>query len=221
MKKILFFLIIGLASFKIQAQNNTKPMDSISYSLGVLLGQNLKSQGLDIVDLGVLKDAINDVFKGNPLKVTAENASKNLDTYMKAQQAKKFEKNITEGKTFLAANAKKTGVKVLPSGLQYEVIKEGDGPMPKATDEVLTHYHGTLINGDVFDSSVQRGEPISFPVNGVIKGWTEALQLMKTGSKWKLYVPSDLAYGERGAGPKIGPHTTLIFEVELIKVTPK
>ena len=121
---------------------------------------------------------------------------------------------------FLTANAKKEGVKVLPSGLQYKVIKSGSGKTPKATDSVKVHYHGTLIDGTVFDSSVDRGEPITFPVNGVIKGWTEALQLMKEGDKWQLFIPSDLAYGERGAPPKIAPNSTLVFEVELLAVEP-
>ncbi len=218
MKKTIFLSLLCFGWIGLQAQNKSKPMDTVSYSLGVLLGQNLKMQGLESVDLNVMKDAMADVFKGGVLKVTPEEANKNLEAHMKAAQAKKFEKNIGEGKAFLEANAKRPGVKVTASGLQYEVIKEGDGPMPTASDEVLTHYHGTLINGDVFDSSVERGEPISFGVGGVIKGWTEALQLMKKGSKWKLFIPSELAYGANGAGPKIGPHTTLIFEVELLKI---
>jgi len=130
----------------------------------------------------------------------------------------KEESPVLDGKTFLAENAKKTGVVVLPSGLQYKIMAAGTGPKPKATDTVTTHYHGTLIDGTVFDSSVQRGQPISFPVNGVIKGWQEALQLMPVGSKWQLFIPSDLAYGSRGAGGAIGPDATLIFEVELIAI---
>jgi len=223
MKK-LFLLIglsVGLATLSTAQDSKTKTMDTVSYSLGVLLGNNLKSQGLDKLDVDVITEAIKDVFQGKPLKVAVQECGKNLDGYMQAQNAKKFGKNMEEGKAFLETNAKKPGVKVLPSGLQYEVIKEGDGPMPTATDNVLTHYHGTLINGEVFDSSVDRGEPISFPVNGVIKGWTEALQLMKKGSKWKLYIPYNLAYGERGAGGKIGPYATLIFEVELLKINDK
>ncbi len=223
MKKL--FLLIGLSfgifTFSNAQDNKTKTMDTVSYSLGVLLGNNLKNQGLDKLDVDVISEAIKDVFGGKPLKVAVQECGKNLDGYIQAQNAKKFGKNMEEGKAFLDANAKKPGVKVLPSGLQYEVIKEGDGPMPTATDNVLTHYHGTLINGEVFDSSVDRGEPISFPVNGVIKGWTEALQLMKKGSKWKLYIPYNLAYGERGAGGKIGPYATLIFEVELLKINDK
>ncbi len=125
---------------------------------------------------------------------------------------------VLDGKTFLAENAKKTGVVVLPSGLQYKIVKAGTGAIPKATDTVTTHYTGTLIDGTVFDSSVQRGQPASFPVNGVIKGWQEALQLMPVGSKWQLYIPSDLAYGSRGAGGVIGPNSTLVFDIELISI---
>ena len=128
------------------------------------------------------------------------------------------EEKIDEGRKFLEENSKKEGVITLASGLQYEVITNGSGDKPKLEDNVTTHYHGTLIDGTVFDSSVDRGEPASFPVGGVIKGWTEALQLMSVGSKWKLYVPYDLAYGERGAGPQIGPYSTLIFEVELLSI---
>jgi FKBP-type peptidyl-prolyl cis-trans isomerase FklB len=133
-------------------------------------------------------------------------------------QEKKYEANIKAGKDFLEANGKKDGVITLASGLQYEVINEGNGAKPGLTSTVTTHYHGTLIDGTVFDSSVQRGTPASFPVNGVIAGWTEALQLMPLGSKWRLFVPSNLAYGAQGAGQQIGPHTTLIFEVELLDI---
>lgn len=128
------------------------------------------------------------------------------------------DENLSEGETFLAENGKKEGVVTLPSGLQYEVIHDGDGDMPAATNTVVTHYRGTLINGKEFDSSLRRGEPASFPVNRVIAGWTEALQLMKVGSKWKLFIPSDLAYGERGAGRAIEPNATLIFEIELLGI---
>jgi FKBP-type peptidyl-prolyl cis-trans isomerase FklB len=137
---------------------------------------------------------------------------------MSREKEAEMKKNKMEGELFLKNNAEKEGVITLESGLQYEVLKKGDGAIPKATDKVKVHYHGTLINGDVFDSSVQRGEPTSFPVTGVIKGWVEALQLMPVGSKWKLFIPSDLAYGERGAGQKIGPGTVLIFEVELLGI---
>ena len=137
---------------------------------------------------------------------------------MEKKQAAQYEGNIAEGKAFLETNAQREEVKVTPSGLQYEVLTEGTGAKPGATDKVTVHYHGMLIDGTVFDSSVERGQPATFGVNQVIKGWTEALQMMPECSKWKLYIPSDLAYGPRGAGPKIGPYATLIFEVELLKV---
>jgi FKBP-type peptidyl-prolyl cis-trans isomerase FklB len=141
-----------------------------------------------------------------------------LRTKVDAKKREQGDKNAKEGKAFLEANAKKQGIKVLPSGLQYKVLTEGSGVSPKATDVVKTHYRGTLINGKEFDSSYARKEPAEFPVNGVIKGWTEALQLMKPGSKWQLFIPSDLAYGAAGAGADIGPNSTLIFEVELLSV---
>ena len=151
-------------------------------------------------------------------KISGADAQKVIQNYFQKQQAKVSESVIEEGKKFLTENSKKVGVVTLESGLQYEIIKSGEGAKPTINDQVTTHYHGTLLDGTVFDSSVERGQPATFPVSGVIKGWTEALQLMTVGSKWKLFVPYDLAYGERGAGPKIGPYTTLIFEVELISI---
>lgn len=193
-------------------------LDSVSYSLGISIGKNLKSQGLDSINTELLGKAFSDVFSNGPLLITAEKAQTILQEYFGGLQKVKLEKNAKEGQKFLEENKKKPGVITLPSGLQYTVITEGNGPIPKETDKVTTHYHGTLIDGTVFDSSVQRGQPATFPVNGVIKGWVEALQLMKVGSKWKLFVPADLAYGERGAGENIGPNTALIFEVELISI---
>jgi FKBP-type peptidyl-prolyl cis-trans isomerase FklB len=193
-------------------------LDTVSYSLGVSIGKNLKAQGLDSINTELLGKAFTDVFNNGTLLVTPEKADQVLTEYFNKLQKAKVEKNIKEGQRFLEENKKKPGVVTLPSGLEYIVLKEGDGPIPKETDKVTTHYHGTLLDGTVFDSSVDRGQPASFPVNGVIKGWVEALQLMKTGSKWKLFVPSNLAYGERGAGGSIGPNATLIFEVELISI---
>ncbi len=201
---------------KVAIQKND--MDSLSYSVGVLIAQNLKQQGLDKVQSPDVAQAISDVLSGGELRMSLEEANMTFQTYMQAQQQKQFEGNVTEGKKFLEENGKREGVVTLPSGLQYEILKEGTGPKPAATDNVSTHYHGTLINGTVFDSSVQRGQPASFPVNGVIQGWQEALQLMPVGSKWKLFVPHNLAYGERGAGNDIKPFSTLIFEVELLKI---
>lgn len=193
-------------------------IDSVSYALGVNIAQNLKTQGLDNLNIEMLSKAFNDYMKGLPLMVTVESAETVLNQYFMKMQTEKAEKSKKVGEEFLAENKKKKDVVTLPSGLQYTIIKEGTGEKPKETDKVTTHYHGTLIDGTVFDSSVERGQPASFPVNGVIRGWVEALQLMKTGSKWKLFIPADLAYGERGAGAKIGPGSTLIFDIELISI---
>ncbi len=192
------------------SQNDNNTMDSISYAFGIVLGNNLKQQKISDLDLDDLKKGIEAVLNGTS-KMDAQAATQMVNEHMtKAQQAK--------GLAFLAENKKRKEVETLPSGLQYEILKKGDGALPASTDKVTTHYHGTLIDGTVFDSSVNRGEPASFPVNGVIQGWQEALVLMPVGSKWRLFVPSDLAYGARGAGGSIGPHETLIFEVELLKI---
>lgn len=193
-------------------------MDSVSYSLGVLVGQNLKNQGFNKLDAGSLTNGLQDAIGGKQLAISAEQAGKIVNEYLEKASKAQSGPTIEEGKKFLAENSKKPGVVTLPSGLQYMVMKEGSGPKPKATDKVTTHYTGTLLNGEVFDSSVERGQPATFPVNGVIKGWTEALQLMNVGSKWKLFIPYDLAYGERGAGGQIKPFATLIFEVELLEI---
>tara|TARA_B100000767_G_scaffold78164_1_gene74864 strand:- start:13 stop:624 length:612 start_codon:yes stop_codon:yes gene_type:complete len=199
-----------------QKMNNE--IDSVSYSLGVNIGENIKKQFPDI-DLDNFEAAIKDVLdKSKEPKISNADAQKLIQDYFTKIQAKASESVMEEGKKFLEDNSKRENVITLPSGLQYEIMKAGEGPKPTLEDKVTTHYHGTLIDGTVFDSSVDRGEPASFPVNGVIKGWTEALQLMPVGSKWKLFVPYDLAYGERGTGPQIGPYTTLIFEVELISI---
>jgi FKBP-type peptidyl-prolyl cis-trans isomerase FklB len=194
-------------------------LDSVSYSLGVNIGENINKQfeeySLDNFVAG-MKGVLNN--EEEP-KISGEQATAIIQGYFTKKQGQESESMIEEGRKFLETNASKEGVTVLESGLQYEVLAQGDGiNMPKLEDKVTTHYHGTLMDGTVFDSSVDRGEPASFPVNGVIKGWTEALQLMSVGSKWKLYVPYDLAYGERGAGPQIGPYSTLVFEVELISI---
>jgi FKBP-type peptidyl-prolyl cis-trans isomerase FklB len=201
-----------------EKQTLSTEKEMVSYSLGVNIASNLKQQGFDDINLETFTNAIQDVFNNRSLQIDLTKGGQILNDYFQKIQDKKFSQNIEEGKQFLEANGKKEGVKTLPSGLQYKILKEGNGPKPKATDQVTTHYHGTLINGTVFDSSVQRGQPATFPVNGVIQGWVEALQLMPTGSKWQLYVPSDLAYGARGASEDIGPHTTLIFDVELISI---
>jgi FKBP-type peptidyl-prolyl cis-trans isomerase FklB len=222
MKKFKFLILLIIANLttniKMSAQKLNNEIDSVSYSLGVNIGENIKTQFPDI-DLKNFEAAIKDVLDDNKKpSISGADAQKTIQEYFTKQQAKASESVVEEGKKFLAENSKKENVVTLESGLQYEVIKTGEGAKPTLNDQVTTHYHGTLIDGTVFDSSVERGEPASFPVSGVIKGWTEALQLMNVGSKWRLFVPYDLAYGERGAGPQIGPFTTLIFEVELISI---
>lgn len=196
----------------------TEKMDSLSYSVGIILAQNLQQQGLTDIDANSLKEGIMDFLDGNELKIDANQANQLIQQYFAQKNLSQWEENVKAEQEFLAANRKKDGVVELPSGLQYKILEEGSGPKPGPQDRVTTHYHGTLMDGRVFDSSVSRGQPASFPVNGVIQGWQEALQLMPVGSKWRLFVPSNLAYGERGAGDMIDPYALLIFEVELISI---
>lgn len=196
-----------------------------SYSYGVLLADNLKRGNFEGLDAELIGQAIKDVLAGNETLLDVNAATVEWQVYAQSQQAKQqekesaaFEGNKEAGQKFLDENKTKEGVVVLPSGLQYKILKKGTGPIPGPNDKVKTHYHGTLIDGTVFDSSVERGEPISFPVGGVIAGWTEALQLMPVGSKWELYIPYDLAYGARRAGEKIAPYSTLVFQVELLGI---
>ncbi|HYA12386.1 MAG TPA: FKBP-type peptidyl-prolyl cis-trans isomerase [Thermodesulfovibrionales bacterium] len=198
--------------------------DKLSYSIGMNIGNNFKKQSID-VNPDVLIQGIKDALSGGKTLMTEQEVNETLMNFQKEMMAKQMarqkelgEKNKKEGEAFLAENMKKEDVKTLPSGLQYKVIKEGDGKTPKITDTVTVHYRGTLIDGTEFDSSYTRGQPATFPVKGVIAGLTEALQLMKVGSKWQLFIPSNLAYGERGAGDDIGPNATLIFEVELVSI---
>jgi len=193
-------------------------LEKLSYSLGLNIAGSLQKQGFAELDGKMLGQAINDALGGGELKIAPEEAGAILNEHFGKIQAKQHESTIKAGDEFLAANKKRSGVISLASGLQYEVLTEGKGDKPKLESMVTTHYHGTTIDGAVFDSSVERGTPASFPVNGVIAGWTEALQLMALGSKWRLFVPSNLAYGSQGAGPKIGPYTTLIFDVELLEI---
>lgn len=200
-------------------------LDSLSYALGVNISESFKMQGIDGLNGSILAKGFSDYNSHNTL-IDGNKGLEILQNFMQKQQAAASEKNkadftgvIAEGEKFLAENGKRPGVVTLPSGLQYEIIKEGTGEKPKMTNSVLAHYHGTLLDGTVFDSSVERGEPVEFPVSGVIPGWTEALQLMPVGSKWKLFVPYNLAYGERGAGAQIGPYSTLVFDVELLEIT--
>ena len=192
-----------------------------SYGIGYQMGEQLKSNPFEGLAVEAVVEGLKDAFTGEAAQVsnadlrTAFNA---IHERMQAAKSEQFKADIEAGKTFLEENGARDGVTTTESGLQYEVINEGSGDVPQASSTVRTHYHGTLISGDVFDSSYQRGEPAEFPVNGVIKGWTEALQMMPVGSKWRLYVPHDLAYGEQGAGGAIKPYSTLIFDVELLDI---
>jgi len=213
-------------------------LDKVSYTIGVQLGQNFKQQEIKI-SIEQMMQGLRDAMTGRKLALSKDEMQKIMMAFQQRMMAKQKElqkkqrerqkvegaKNLAAGKAFLAANGVKEGVKVLPSGLQYKVIKKGTGKTPTAVDRVKTHYRGTLIDGTEFDSSYKSNQPVEFPVKGVIKGWTEALQLMKEGGKWQLYIPANLAYGEPGrpGRPGIPPNSTLIFEIELLEVlkTPK
>lgn len=200
--------------------------DKVSYSIGLDIGSSFKKQSIE-VNTDVLMKGIQDGLSGDTPLMTEEEMRQTMTALQQEMMTKQMEsqkklgeKNKTEGEAFLAENKKKPGVKTTASGLQYKIIEEGKGESPKPTDTVTVHYRGTLVDGTEFDSSHKRGQPVSFPVNGVIPGWTEALQLMKPGAKWQLVIPPQLAYGERGAGQQIGPHAVLIFDVELLSVKP-
>ena len=193
-------------------------MDKFSYAIGLGIGQNLLSMGAQGINVEDFAQAIADVLNRNELAMSHNEAREIVNKYFMELEEKMNAENIEKGKAFLAENAKKEGIVTLPSGLQYEVITEGNGKKPSATDRVKCHYEGTLIDGTLFDSSIKRGQPAVFGVNQVIKGWVEALQLMSEGSKWRLFIPSELGYGAQQAGELIPPHSTLIFEVELIEV---
>lgn len=193
-------------------------MEKVSYSLGLSVAGNLLKSGVDSINQEEFAKGVKHGLGEGESEMSAEEVNKVLNDFFTKIQNQVGDKNKAEGEAFLKANGENDGVVVLPSGLQYSVITEGNGAKPTATDKVKCHYHGTLINGAVFDSSVERGQPAEFPVNGVIPGWVEALQLMSIGAKWKLFIPAALAYGERGAGEQIGPHTALVFEVELLEI---
>jgi FKBP-type peptidyl-prolyl cis-trans isomerase FklB len=217
---------IGLIATSSMSANTLKSQEKkASYVIGIQLGKQLMISK-DYIDLEAMKLGMQDIFTGKKPKLSNDEMRSAMIAYQESKKKReiamtsKFSNhNKTEGAAYLASNKKKKGVITLASGLQYKVLKSGKGKVsPKSTDKVVTHYHGTLIDGTVFDSSVQRGEAVSFPVNAVIKGWTEALQKMKVGDKWQLVIPSNLAYGEQGAPPSIGPGATLIFDVELLKI---
>ncbi len=196
-------------------------MDKLSYAIGLGIGQNLLSMGVKDLQIEDFASAIKAVLEGTEPAMTHVEAREIVNEFFKELENKVSAANIEQGKAYLDENAKREGVVTLPSGLQYEVINEGTGTKPAATDQVKVDYEGTLIDGTLFDSSVQRGEPAVFGVNQVIPGWVEALQLMPEGSKWRLFIPSDLAYGAQGAGEMIPPHSTLVFDVELHEVLNK
>ena len=197
-------------------------MDKFSYAIGLGIGLNLLSMGAKGIAVDDFAQAIKDVLEGNQTAISHTEARDIVNKYFAELEEKMNAANIEAGKKFLEENKKREGVVTLPSGLQYEVITEGNvGRYAKATDQVQCHYEGTLIDGTLFDSSIKRGQPATFGVNQVIPGWVEALQLMPEGAKWKLYIPSDLAYGAQGAGEMIPPHSTLVFEVELQKILSK
>ena len=193
-------------------------MDKFSYGLGMGIGQNLLSMGVKDMSIEDFVKGISDVLSGNKTELTHSEAQKVVNEHFQKLAEEAYAVNRNAGEKFLAENAKKESITTLPSGLQYEVIKEGNGKKPSATDRVQCHYEGTLIDGTIFDSSIKRGEPAVFGVNQVIRGWVEALQLMQEGAKWRLYIPYDMAYGEHGAGEMIPPYSALVFDVELIKV---
>lgn len=227
--KALLIALVGIALVACQTSADDKTVlknekDKISYSIGLNIGNNFKNQSID-VDVDVLVKGVKDAISGNKTLMSEKEVQETLTAFqndMRTKQAERAkamaEKNKKEGETFLTENKKKEGIKTTASGLQYKIIKEGSGKKPKSTDTVTAHYRGTTIDGTEFDSSYKRGEPTSFPVNEVIPGWTEALELMPVGSKWQIFIPSNLAYGERGAGPQIGPNATLLFEVELLSI---
>ena len=193
-------------------------MDKFSYAIGLGIGQNLWSMGARGLQVDDFAQAVKDVLEGNPTAITHAEARDIVNKYFEEFENKVNAENREKGKAFLEENKKNPAIHTLPSGLQYEVLKEGNGKKPKTTDKVKCHYEGTLIDGTLFDSSIRRGQPAVFGVNQVIPGWTEALQRMGEGAKWRLYIPAELGYGAQGAGEMIPPHSTLIFDVELIEV---
>ncbi|MBF1576395.1 MAG: FKBP-type peptidyl-prolyl cis-trans isomerase [Hoylesella shahii] len=200
-------------------------MDKLSYALGLSIGRQLSQMGVAELNAGDFAQAVKDMIDGKESQIPTNEAQQLLGEYFRQQEekqraeaAEKYKGAKSEGEKYLTENAKKDGVITLPSGLQYQVLQEGNGKSPKATDKVVCHYEGMLVDGTMFDSSIQRGEPATFPLNGVIAGWTEGLQLMKEGAKYRFFIPYQLGYGERGAGASIPPFATLIFDVELIEV---
>jgi FKBP-type peptidyl-prolyl cis-trans isomerase FklB len=228
--QLIAVLGILVLAFQVSAEENLvlkSQKDKVSYIIGTEIGKNFRKQSVDI-DPDILTRGIKDAISGKQPLLTEQEVQETMAAFQKEMMAKQEElakklgeKNKKEGETFLAENRKKEGIKTLPSGLQYKVVKAGTGKKPKLTDTVTAHYRGTLIDGTEFDSSYRRGKPASFPVSGVIPGWTEALQLMEEGTKWQLFIPPHLAYGEQGKGGVVEPNATLIFEIEVISIQEK
>ncbi len=224
MHKIILFITIAAMAFSSQAQenqnNNTTTMDKLSYALGLSMGQNFKGSGVAKLNIDDFADALRAVYDDTEKKMTYDEAKQVVTEFFTNLEAEARANNERLGKEFLENNKKQEGVKVTASGLQYQIVKEGTGIKPGPNDVVTVHYTGRLIDGTVFDSSVERGEPATFAVGQVIPGWVEGLQMMNEGSAWRFFIPSELAYGSHGTGP-IQPNSTLIFDVQLIKVTKK
>lgn len=220
--KYVWFASLALALIACQGNTQEKVQlktqkDSVSYSIGLNMGKNLKQQSVD-VDPAILARGIKDVLDSAKTLLSEQQVQECMTNFQTQMMKTKGEKAVKEGAAFLAANKTKEGVVTLPDGLQYKILTAGTGKKPKETETVSVNYRGTLVDGTEFDSSYKRGQPAEFQVNGVIKGWVEALQMMPVGSKWELYIPPELAYGDRGAGGVIGPNTTLIFQVELLSI---
>ncbi len=224
MQKLIMGAGIVALAFTSACTPTDKPVElntedqKVSYSLGMDVGKNIAESNFENIDVATFLAGAKAVLESGEPKLSEDEAQTIIREYLTGLQQKKTAAAVAKGQEFLAKNKEKEGVMTTESGLQYEILQEGSGPKPAATDKVKCHYVGTLLDGTEFDSSVKRGQPATFPVNGVIAGWIEALQMMTVGSKWKLYIPSELAYGERGAGQMIGPNETLIFEVELLEI---
>lgn len=227
MKKFTLTLLSLAMLWTVSGQKNQKSftleneVDSLSYSFGLLIGNNMHVQGVDQINFDLLLKGFKHGFADDQTQMKYADANAFIQEYFNNLTTKEADMNLAKSKAFLEENKTKEGVVTLPSGLQYKELQAGSGDSPKANDQVRVHYHGTFIDGKVFDSSIERNEPIVFGVSQVIQGWTEALQLMKPGSRWMLFIPPGLAYGEQGAGGVIGPNQALVFEVELIEIIPQ
>lgn len=223
-KNFTILLSISIVSFSCNIQKNIQKheiettIDSLSYSIGVSVASNLKEQGIQNLNAIIVAKAIQDVYYEKQLLIEQTEAQDFIMEYFTREEAKKYEEIKSAGEKFLKENSEKEGIVTLESGVQYKIVEKGDGKIPTKDDIVTTHYHGMLIDGTVFDSSIERNEPVEFPVGGVIEGWQEVLQLMPVGSKWEVYIPYDKAYGANGVGDVIPPFSALIFEVQLISI---